>query len=90
MYSLTANQYYGLLFGMIAVIFVPIALLQEPKGDSIPPVTLPMFVSEVWDTLQTLNTLYLILFILGVYTLGQLSNNAAVYVQVGVFTKQWT
>eukprot|EP01042_Synura_sphagnicola_P001201 gene1201-1357_t len=71
-----ANQFYGLLFVLVGILFVPIALLREPPPDAIPPMSISTFLSEVWDTLETRTTLHLILFVLGVHTLAHVHNKA--------------
>jgi len=82
-----ANQFYGLLFVLVGILFVPIALLREPPPDAIPPMSLSTFLSEVWDTLETRTTLHLILFVLGVHTLAHVHNKATVFMQVNGCTR---
>jgi lysylphosphatidylglycerol synthetase-like protein (DUF2156 family) len=80
-WGLTINQYYGLLFALIFVCFVPICMLHEPDASYIPQHSLRAFASEIWTTMQSLTTGYLMVFVMGVGSLTNFLNNANIFVQ---------
>lgn len=80
-WGLTINQYYGLIFILVFLLFLPTLFLKELDSSHIPLTTTREFVHEVWDTLQNLTSLSLIIYVIGIMAFGQLGNNAATYVQ---------
>lgn len=79
-WGLSVNGYYGLIFCLVAVLYIPIYRLKELEGGE-GPVSVHHFVGEVWQTLQNLTTLYLIIFVIGIVGLTNLSNIVNVYLQ---------
>jgi hypothetical protein len=80
-WGLTINQYYGLLFAIIFILTVPVVFLKEIDASHIPQHTLFEFFEGIWATLQNLTTLYLVIFVIGVQSLSNFTNNAAIYLQ---------
>lgn len=80
-WGLTINQYYGLLFAIIFILTVPVLYLKEIDASHIPQHTLREFFEGIWATLQNLTTLYLVIFVIGVQSLSNFTNNAAIYLQ---------
>jgi hypothetical protein len=80
-WGLTINQYYGLLFALIFILSVPIVWLKELDATHIPQHTVRHFFHEIWLTLQNLTTFYLVVFVIGVMTLTNFTNNANVELQ---------
>lgn len=80
-WGLTINQYYGLLFALIFILSVPILWLKELDAEHIPVHTVGHFFHEIWLTLQNLTTFYLVIFVIGVMTLTNFTNNANIVLQ---------
>ena len=80
-WGLNINQYYGLLFALVFVLTFPVWFLKELDATHIPLHTFSHFCHEVWLTLQNLTTFYLLIFVVGVYTFTNFTNNANIYLQ---------
>lgn len=80
-WGLTINQYYGLLFAIIFVLTIPVFYLKEIDASHIPQHSLKDFFEGIWATLQNLTTLYLVIFVIGVQSMSNFTNNAAIYLQ---------
>jgi hypothetical protein len=80
-WGLTVNQYYGFLFALIFILTVPIFYLKELDASHIPRHDIRYFFIEVWDTLKNLTTQYLLVFVIGVLSLTNFTNNATIYLQ---------
>ena len=78
------NQYYGLLFCCILVLFIPIMYLKEPDAAHIPRHSVRAFASAIFDTMQNLTTQYLIVYVVGISALTGFVSNAAIMMQVCV------
>jgi hypothetical protein len=63
-WGLNVNQYYGLLFAIVCVLFFPILFLKELKS-STPPHGFFQFLSEVWETMQNRTFLYIMFYVVG-------------------------
>jgi hypothetical protein len=48
-WGLSINQYYGLMFSLIACCFIPICYLHEPDASTIPQHSLMTFVTDIWS-----------------------------------------
>eukprot|EP01041_Mallomonas_annulata_P002110 gene2110-4125_t len=69
-------------FGLTMLVLVsPILFLKELDGSHIPLRTLREFMEEIWDTMQNLTTLSLMIYVVGIMAFGQLTNNASTYIQ---------
>jgi hypothetical protein len=81
-WGLTVNQYYGLLFAILAILFVPMTMLKE-RFDNAKTIhrDLSANMSALWSTLQSRTTLFLIIFVSGNGVFGQMPNQASVYLQ---------
>lgn len=80
-WGLTINQYYGLLFALIFILTIPVLWLKEIDASHIPQHTMKEFFEGIWATMQNLTTLYLVIFVVGVQSLSNFTNNAAIYLQ---------
>lgn len=80
-WGLTINQYYAVLFCIVAALFVPVCYLKEPDPRLIPRHSFRAFMTEMWLTLQNLTTFYLIVFVIGIHTLTNFTNNVNVFLQ---------
>lgn len=80
-WGLTINQYYGLLFGLIAILTIPIFWLKELDASHIPQHTVRHFFEEIWETLKNLTTFYLVIFVVGVCGFTNFTNNANIQLQ---------
>jgi hypothetical protein len=76
-----AGGYYGLIFAICVVLFIPILFLKELDSTNIPQRTFNEHRLDLWGTLQNLTTLYLLIFVFGAMTFSTLSNIASVYLQ---------
>lgn len=79
-WGLDIQGYYGLLFAIVAVLVIPIFWLKEPPAKT-PVHTLSQFAVEIWDTLQSQTTLYLIVYAIGIGALTNFPSIASVYMQ---------
>jgi hypothetical protein len=81
-WGLSVNAYYGLLFGILAVLFIPMTMMKE-KFDNAKAIKrdLSANLSTLWSTLQSQTTLYLIIFVAGNGIFGQMPNQASIYLQ---------
>ena len=80
-WGLTINQYYGLLFGIVLLCFLPICFLKEPDATNIPYHSFSGFIAEIWETMRSLTTLYLIIYVIGVGALTNFYNNVNIFLQ---------
>lgn len=81
-WGLTIGQYYFLMFLLTAAFAAPVVFMKDSvSGRSVVQRSIGQFALDVWDTLQNLVTLYLMVFIFGVMSLGHLKNNAATFIQ---------
>lgn len=80
-WGFTINQYYGLLFGLLLILTVPILWLKEIETTRLPPHDFKHFIYGIWVTLQSLTTFYLIIFVIGNHSLTNFTNNATIYLQ---------
>ena len=74
-------EYYGLLFCILFVLFIPIVFLKEMDGSKIPRRTFNEHRLELWETLQNRTTLYLLIFVSGASCFSSMVNEATVYLQ---------
>lgn len=80
-WGLTINQYYALLFVMVFFLTLPIIWLQELDDSHIPRHSFKHFMEGIWETLQNLTTFYLIIFVIGICSLTNFTNNANISLQ---------
>lgn len=80
-WGLTINQYYGLLFCMVAVLAIPVCFLKELDASNTPQHTFSHFMQEIWMTLKNLTTCYLVIFVLGTQALTNFVFNVNIYLQ---------
>jgi len=80
-FGLTIQQYYSLIFLLVLLLCLPVLILKELDSSHIPLRPVKEFIFEIWDTMQNLTTLSLIIYVIGIMAFGQLVNNAATYIQ---------
>ena len=80
-WGLTVNQYYGVLFCLVAILFVPICFLREPSAEKIPQHSVREFTLQLWDTLCSLPCFYLMIFVVGSGALTNFLNITNVFMQ---------
>lgn len=80
-FGLNVNQYYALLFVLTFIIVIPIFWLKEIDPSRIPVHSLSHFVGEIWETLQNLTTLYLLIFVIGTGCLTNFTSIVNIYMQ---------
>ena len=80
-WGLTVNQYYGTLFAIIVVCFLPICRLKEPDASLVPAPALKDFYADIWDTLKSLPCLYLMIFVVGNNALTNFLNVSTIFMQ---------
>ena len=80
-FGLTVNQYYGLLFGITFILCIPILWLKETDPRKIPHHNLQFFIKEIWETLQNLTTLYLLIYTIGTGCLTNFTSLVNTYMQ---------
>jgi hypothetical protein len=79
--QIVAGGYYGLIFAICAILFIPILFLKELDSSSIPQRSFNEHRMDLWGTLQNLTTLYLLIFVFGANTFSQLQSIASIYLQ---------
>lgn len=80
-WGLNINSYYALIFLVVLVLTIPVFWLKELDASHIPVHNFSYYCSNVWGILQNLTTLYLLIFVIGTYTLTGLRNNASIAIQ---------
>ena len=80
-WGLTAGGYYGLIFSICIVLFIPIFFLKEIDSTNIPQRTFEEHRQDLWATLQNLTTLFLMIFVIGTQMFSSMQNIASVYLQ---------
>jgi len=80
-WGLTINGYFGLLFAIVFVLAIPICWLKELDATHVPRHTASFFFNEIWIILQNLTTFYILIFILGIQTFTNFTNNANIQLQ---------
>ena len=78
---MSINAYYGLLFGIVAILTVPVFWLKELDATNIPQHTGAHFFAEIWDTLKNLTTFYLIIYVIGIQGFTNFTSNANIQLQ---------
>lgn len=79
-WGLTINHYYGLLFVLISLCYIPIWFLKEPEPTG-PYHTISSFIAELWDTMQSLTTLNLTVFVVGLGCFSNFYNHVNIFLQ---------
>jgi len=69
------------LFAIVFILTIPIWWLKELDATHVPRHTASFFINEIWLILQNLTTFYILIFILGVQTLTNFTNNANIQLQ---------
>ena len=80
-FGLTINGYYGLLFALTFILVLPIFWLKETNPDRIPKHSISFFIKEIWETLQNLTTLYLLIYTIGSGALTNFTSLVNTYMQ---------
>lgn len=80
-WGLTVGQFYGLVFVVCFILFLPILYLKEPDAKNIPVRTLHEHKEEIWDTMKNLTTLYILMFTIGTNAFSSIANMATVNLQ---------
>lgn len=80
-WGLDANGYYGLLFFIVIVLVFPVFWLKELNSKKIPVYTLKSHFYNIWDTLQSLTTLNMIIYSIGIGAFTHLPSIVSVYMQ---------
>lgn len=78
-WGLTVNQYYGIIFVLVLILFIPMCYLKEPIIEK--KHRFKEFLEKIWNTLQNLTTGYLVVYIIGIGTFTSFSSRAAIYMQ---------
>lgn len=80
-WGLTINQYYGVLFCIVAILSIPVFFLKEPDAKHIPRHTFMEFLQDLWLTLKNLTTFNLMVFVIGSQALTNFASNVNVFLQ---------
>jgi hypothetical protein len=80
-WGLSINQYYALIFSITFVLCIPILWMKEIDPSKIPRHSLKYFMQQIWETLQNLTTLYLLLFVIGTDSLTNFKSVVNTYMQ---------
>jgi hypothetical protein len=80
-WGLSINGYYGLLFGVVLLLTVPIFWLRELDATNIPQHSGAHFFAEIWDTLKNLTTFYLVVYVIGIQGFTNFTSNANIQLQ---------
>lgn len=80
-WGFTIGEYYGFMFCIVAVLFIPICYLKEIDPNEFPTHTPAEFFDKLWDTLKNLTTTYILVYVVGSCILTATINNAGVYLQ---------
>jgi len=80
-WGLTPGGYYGLMFCLTFILFIPILYMKEPDATDIPLRSLEHHRQDLWKTLQSRTTLYLLIFVTGTNTLSSLGAQSSTYLQ---------
>lgn len=80
-FGLKINEYYGLLFCLVCVLYIPIWFLKEPDASLYPLHSLTGLFYEIWLTVQNLTTFYLIIFVLGINMLTNFTSQVNIVMQ---------
>ena len=83
-WGFTVGQYYGFIFCILFVMFLPILRMKELDGKHVPTHTFKEHAHELWETLKNRTTLYLLIFVVGSNMLSFMSNIVAIYIQYDV------
>ena len=80
-WGLSVGEYYGFMFCIVLVLFIPICYLKEIDPNEFPTHTPREFFAKIWDTLTNLTTLYMLIYVVGISILTATVNNAGVFLQ---------
>jgi hypothetical protein len=80
-WGLNVNSYYGLLFVITLILFIPVCFLKEPDASHFPKHTPKEFMSKIWSLMQNLTTLYLLAYILGIHIFAGLGTKTDMFLQ---------
>ena len=78
---MTINQYYGFIFSLVFILTIPIWILKELDATNIPHHSISHHMNQIWETLKTLTTLYLLIFVLGTHIFTNFTMNVNIYIQ---------
>ena len=77
------GQYYGLIFVIIFLLYIPIYSLKEIQHKEVfPRYSIQEFFRQIWNTLKTYAAAMLITYVVGMHSLGMLYSKAAFFMQV--------
>jgi hypothetical protein len=79
-WGLNVNGYYGLLFLIVIILVVPVLWLQELKCN-IPAYTFKSHLLNIWDTLQSLTRLNMVIYSIGIGAFTHMPLIVSVYMQ---------
>jgi hypothetical protein len=82
-WGLTVKRYYALLFILIVIIITPILFLKELPNPGIKH-SFSEFRSHMWEIMQNLTTLYLIVFVIGIGVFTNFTSNVNIYLQYNI------
>lgn len=80
-WGLSPNGYYGLMFALTCILFIPILYMKEPDPTDIPLHTIKHHRDDLWKTLQSRTTFYLLIFVTGTNIFSSLGSQASTYLQ---------
>lgn len=79
-WGLTVQGYYGFIFAIVFILVIPVFWLKELQSTS-ELHTLSQFRADIWDTLQSRTTLYLLIEVMGIAGLASFNSNVNYYLQ---------
>eukprot|EP01041_Mallomonas_annulata_P002108 gene2108-4119_t len=80
-FGITIQQYYAVMLCMIFILVLPVINLKELDCSRIPILSPGHFLSQIWDTMQSLSSFYLILFVTGIHITAHLRNPTVLFIQ---------
>jgi hypothetical protein len=83
-WGLTINEYYWLMFVLVFALAIPICFLKEIDPTNVPQKTVGQYVRTIWETLQNLTTMYLLIFIVGSDTFTNFFSSVNIYLQYDI------
>jgi MFS family permease len=80
-WGLSINQYYGLIFALIAILFLPVCFLKEPDATEKQTHSITTLLKDLWLTMQNLTTMRLVIFVVGYNLCASMVNNVNIFLQ---------
>jgi len=80
-WGFSIQEYYGFMFCIVFVLFIPVCYLREIDPSQFPRHTPKEFGEKIWNTMQNKTTLFILIYVAGINSFGSFQNNAAIYLQ---------